>query len=132
MLLCAQLYTEAGLPASAFTGVPVFQAQGLTVKAETQRYTPLFLAKADLDAAVGAAYGQREASREAAAAVKAQAAEEEVAAAQSAVSHFFAATAEHCMHAGSVCRSEEPLRRSQHSTPQSIACVQEGCHAEER
>ncbi len=73
------------MPSNAFTGVPVFQAQGLTVKSETQRYTPLFLAKADLDAAVGAAYGQREASREAAAAEKAQAAEEEVAAAQTAV-----------------------------------------------
>lgn len=28
-----------------FTGVPVFQAEGLTVKTEKSRYTPLFLDK---------------------------------------------------------------------------------------
>ncbi len=28
-----------------FTGVPVFQAEGLTVKTEKARYTPLFLSK---------------------------------------------------------------------------------------
>ena len=35
-----------------FTGVPVFQAEGLTVKTEKARYTPLFLSKVrDRDAA---------------------------------------------------------------------------------
>ena len=42
-----------------FTGVPVFQAEGLTVKTETTRYTPIFLCKSDLDAAVHHAYSQR-------------------------------------------------------------------------
>lgn len=81
-----QLYKEAGVAGSTFTGVPVFQAQGLTVKTENSRYTPLFLAKDDLDVAVGAAFSQREAAKEVANKSKASAAEEEVASAQAAVS----------------------------------------------
>lgn len=80
-----QLYKEAGVPSTGFTGVPVFQAQGLTVKTERSRYTPLFLAKEDLDVAVGAAFSQREAAREATTHNKAAAAEEELAAAKAAV-----------------------------------------------
>lgn len=41
-LLLLQLYNQAGVPAVAFTGVPLFQAEGLTVKSEQHRYTPLF------------------------------------------------------------------------------------------
>lgn len=81
----AQMYKEAGVPSTSFTGVPVFQAQGLTVKTERSRYTPLFLAKEDLDVAVGAAFSQREAAREAATHNKAAAAEEELASAKEAV-----------------------------------------------
>ena len=81
----AQMYAEAGVPEAAFTGVPVFQAAGLTVKTEAARYTPLFLAKEDLDAAVGAAFTQREAARGAVAAGKAAAAEADVDAARAAV-----------------------------------------------
>ena len=81
-----QLYKEAGVPGRTFTGVPVFQAQGLTVKTENSRYTPLFLAKEDLDVAVGAAFSQREAAKEVANKSKASAAEEEVASARATVS----------------------------------------------
>ena len=73
------------MPGRTFTGVPVFQAQGLTVKTENSRYTPLFLAKEDLDVAVGAAFSQREAAKEVANKSKASAAEEEVASARAAV-----------------------------------------------
>jgi len=41
----AQLYRDAGVDVLGFTGVPVFQAEGLTVKTEKARYTPLFLSK---------------------------------------------------------------------------------------
>lgn len=85
----AQMYKEAGVPSTSFTGVPVFQAQGLTVKTERSRYTPLFLAKEDLDVAVGAAFSQREAAREAATRNKAAAAEEELASAKEAVRFTF-------------------------------------------
>jgi hypothetical protein len=37
-----QLYRHAGVPASGFQGVPLFQAEGLTIKGEKERYTPLF------------------------------------------------------------------------------------------
>lgn len=37
----------------------MFQAEGLTVKTESARYTPVFLSKKDLDAAVGKAHVQR-------------------------------------------------------------------------
>ncbi len=83
----AQMYKEAGVPSTSFTGVPVFQAQGLTVKTEKSRYTPLFLAKEDLDVAVGAAFSQRESAREAATRNKAAAAEDEVESARTAVRH---------------------------------------------
>lgn len=53
------LYRNSGVDVVGFTGVPVFQAEGLTVKTEKSRYTPLFLDKADLDAAVSNAYKQR-------------------------------------------------------------------------
>ena len=33
-------------------GVPLFQAEGLTVKGESSRYTPLFFSKDDLDVAL--------------------------------------------------------------------------------
>ena len=59
-----QLYKEAEVKDVAFTGVPVFQAEGLTVKTEKTRYTPLFFSKEDLDAAVGNAYEQREQHRD--------------------------------------------------------------------
>mmetsp|Transcript_9674 Transcript_9674/g.35450 ORF Transcript_9674/g.35450 Transcript_9674/m.35450 type:complete len:314 (+) Transcript_9674:80-1021(+) len=40
-----------------FVGVPVFQAEGLTIRAGDNRYLPLFLSKRDLDKAVLRAYG---------------------------------------------------------------------------
>ena len=37
-----QLYRHAGVPAAGFQGVPLFQAEGLTIKGDKARYTPLF------------------------------------------------------------------------------------------
>jgi len=54
-----QVFKDAGIDIPGFTGVPVFQAEGLTVKAESARYTPIFLSKSDLDAAVHNAHSQR-------------------------------------------------------------------------
>ncbi len=55
-----QLYKEAGVAAEGFTGVPVFQAEGLTVRTGPDtRYTPLFLSKADLDVALANVDRQR-------------------------------------------------------------------------
>jgi hypothetical protein len=68
-----------------FAGVPVFQAEGLTVKTERARYTPLFLAREDLDAAVGNAYNQRGGEREAGASAGVAAAAQEDQRAQQAV-----------------------------------------------
>ena len=93
-----QLYKEAGVPGSTFTGVPIFQAQGLTVKTENSRYTPLFLAKEDLDVAVGAAFSQREAAKEVANKSKASAAEEDVASARATVSTSSASPTCSCKH----------------------------------
>lgn len=59
-----QLYQEAGVHGQAFMGVPVFQAEGLTVKTDKKRYTPLFFSKEDLDAAVGNAYTTKEQHRD--------------------------------------------------------------------
>ena len=94
------LYKEAGVPGSTFTGVPIFQAQGLTVKTENSRYTPLFLAKEDLDVAVGAAFSQRVAAKEVANKSKASAAEEDVASARATVSASSASPAGSCAHQG--------------------------------
>ncbi|KAK9824436.1 hypothetical protein WJX72_010245 [[Myrmecia] bisecta] len=58
-----QLYQEAGVAVPGFTGVPVFQAEGLTVKTERARYTPLFFSKDDLDEAIGNAVSQRDSQR---------------------------------------------------------------------
>ncbi|KAL0040628.1 hypothetical protein WJX79_000007 [Trebouxia sp. C0005] len=54
-----QVFEDAGIDIPGFTGVPVFQADGLTVKTENARYTPIFLSKSDLDAAVNNAHSQR-------------------------------------------------------------------------
>ena len=81
----AQLYQDAGIVADEFVGVPVFQAEGLTVKTERARYTPLFLARADLDAAVGNAYSRRGGEREASASAEVAAASEADQKAQAAV-----------------------------------------------
>ena len=83
--LGAQLYQDAGIVADEFVGVPVFQAEGLTVKTERARYTPLFLARADLDAAVGNAYSRRGGEREASASAEVAAASEADQKAQAAV-----------------------------------------------
>eukprot|EP00879_Flechtneria_rotunda_P004541 GHRR01004796.1.p1 GENE.GHRR01004796.1~~GHRR01004796.1.p1 ORF type:complete len:408 (+),score=136.00 GHRR01004796.1:163-1386(+) len=58
-----QLYKEAGVPTRSFIGVPVFQAEGLTVTTQDMQYVPLFLTKEDLDVAVGGAYRQRNATQ---------------------------------------------------------------------
>ena len=57
--LHAQVLDDQGYNTPGFTGVPVFQAEGLTVKTDTARYTPVFLSKKDLDAAVGRAHVER-------------------------------------------------------------------------
>ncbi|KAL6775854.1 hypothetical protein ACKKBG_A18760 [Auxenochlorella protothecoides x Auxenochlorella symbiontica] len=54
-----QLYNAAGVSAGGFMGVPLFQAEGLTVMSEGKRCTPLFFSKADLDVALGTAAGQK-------------------------------------------------------------------------
>eukprot|EP00877_Chromochloris_zofingiensis_P003762 jgi/Chrzof1/13387/Cz07g31050.t1_TIC22[v5.2] len=58
-----QLYQEAGVPTKNFIGVPVFQAEGLTVTTQEMQYVPLFLSKEDLDVAVTGAYKQRNAAQ---------------------------------------------------------------------
>jgi hypothetical protein len=79
-----QLHKEAGLPTEAFAGVPVFQAEGLTVTAADAQYVPLFLAGEDLEAAVGAAHRARHAPQIAALRDRAAAAQAEYEAAQRA------------------------------------------------
>lgn len=37
-----QLYRHAGVAADGFQGVPLFQAEGLTIRGDKGRYTPLF------------------------------------------------------------------------------------------
>lgn len=80
-----QLYKDAGLAVNSFKGVPVFQAEGLTVKTEKNRYTPLFFSKDDLDVAVLNAAQQREQQQEEATALKAARADEDLEAAKEAV-----------------------------------------------
>lgn len=58
-----QLYKDAGVSMTHFTGVPVFQAEGLTVTTQQQTYVPLFLCKEDLDIAVDDAYKVRNAAQ---------------------------------------------------------------------
>ncbi|PNW73271.1 hypothetical protein CHLRE_14g625750v5 [Chlamydomonas reinhardtii] len=60
-----QLYKDAGVPTRQFIGVPVFQAEGLTVTTRDMQYqyVPLFLCKEDLDIAVQSAYVQRNAAQ---------------------------------------------------------------------
>lgn len=58
-----QLYKDAGVPTKNFIGVPVFQAEGLTVTTQDMQYVPLFLTKEDLDVAVSGAYRQRNAAQ---------------------------------------------------------------------
>ncbi|KAF6251689.1 Tic22-like family-domain-containing protein [Scenedesmus sp. NREL 46B-D3] len=72
-----QLYKEAGVPTKSFVGVPVFQAEGLTVTTQDMQYVPLFLTKEDMDVAVGGAYRQRNASQISAVKEKAALYEEE-------------------------------------------------------
>lgn len=47
-----QVFHERGVNAGSVVGVPVFQAEGLTIKSEDRRYVPLFLSKDDLDKAL--------------------------------------------------------------------------------
>jgi len=47
-----EIYKKAGISREGFVGVPLFQAEGLTVKGESSRYTPLFFSKDDLDVAL--------------------------------------------------------------------------------
>jgi hypothetical protein len=74
-----ELYQAAGLQTSAFTGVPLFQAEGLTVRGESARYTPLFFSKKDLDAALKDAYLSRDTEAQADARVKVERAKAELA-----------------------------------------------------
>jgi glycosylphosphatidylinositol transamidase (GPIT) subunit GPI8 len=62
--------------------VPLFQAEGLTVRGESTRYTPLFFSKDDLDIALRDAFLARDDQAQADARAKAQRAKEELSAAQ--------------------------------------------------
>jgi len=48
-----ELAREQGRPLERFLGVPVFAADGLTIKGKTKTHIPIFLSKSDLDLAVG-------------------------------------------------------------------------------
>jgi hypothetical protein len=43
-----ELYKRAGIAKDGFVGVPLFQAEGLTVRGEQSRFTPLFFSKEDV------------------------------------------------------------------------------------
>lgn len=59
-----EIYKKAGISREGFVGVPLFQAEGLTVKGESSRYTPLFFSKDDLDIALRDTFvGQHETTR---------------------------------------------------------------------
>lgn len=79
---------EQGHDVPGFTGVPVFQAEGLTVKTETARYVPVFLSKKDLDAAVQGAHVQRVNQKIAVTQAKVDRAQHEYADAAQQVSHL--------------------------------------------
>eukprot|EP01026_Neomeris_dumetosa_P040323 TRINITY_DN3328_c0_g1_i2.p2 TRINITY_DN3328_c0_g1~~TRINITY_DN3328_c0_g1_i2.p2 ORF type:complete len:379 (-),score=56.46 TRINITY_DN3328_c0_g1_i2:1797-2933(-) len=53
------LFRTNGIQESKFVGVPVFQAEGLTINGETGPFVPLFFSKDDLDVAVRRAYDAR-------------------------------------------------------------------------
>ena len=86
--VCVQLFSNAGIEMPGFTGVPIFQAEGLSVKTEKQRYTPIFLDKADLDNAVKNAYGQRNFQKAQLAKAKQQRAWQELQTAQQQVGYL--------------------------------------------
>jgi Tic22-like family len=81
----AQLYKQAGLDVPGFLGVPVFQAEGLTVRTTEARYTPLFFSKDDLDKAIGNAAAQRDTQVEDATQAKLDRARQELSEAQKEV-----------------------------------------------
>ncbi|CAD7703675.1 unnamed protein product [Ostreobium quekettii] len=54
-----EVYQSAGVPTRAITGVPVFQAEGLSITTDSSRSTPIFLSKDDLDVAVETAQKMR-------------------------------------------------------------------------
>ncbi|EFN52292.1 hypothetical protein CHLNCDRAFT_139038 [Chlorella variabilis] len=80
-----ELYSHAGVPATGFQGVPLFQAEGLTIRGEKERYTPLFFSKQDLDSALGAAFSSKDAAALAEARAKAERARGELQAAEGEV-----------------------------------------------
>lgn len=81
-----QIIEEAGVEVNGFTGVPVFQATGLSVKTTQSRRTPLFFNKSDLDAAVGNAYSQKMTQREQVTQAKVDRAQQDMADARKQVS----------------------------------------------
>lgn len=76
-----ELYRHAGLASTSFAGVPLFQAEGLTVRGENARYTPLFFSKDDLDIALRDAFSARDSEAQADARAKAERARNELQAA---------------------------------------------------
>ena len=74
-----QIMHNSGLDVTGFTGVPIFQAAGLTVKTKDSRRTPLFLDKNDLDAALGNAYSQKITQRDQATRAKVDRAQQDLA-----------------------------------------------------
>ncbi|KAI3432456.1 hypothetical protein D9Q98_004006 [Chlorella vulgaris] len=76
--LALQLYRHSGVAATGFQGVPLFQAEGLSIRGEKGRYTPLFFSKDDLDEALGAAVSSKDAAAQADARAKAERARTEL------------------------------------------------------
>lgn len=74
-----ELYRAAGLKTSSFAGVPLFQAEGLTIRGnESARYTPLFFSKDDLDIALHDAFVARDTEQQASERAKADRARQEL------------------------------------------------------
>lgn len=77
-----KMYQAAGVPVAGFTGVPLFQAEGLTVKGESSRYTPLFFSNADLEVALNNAFLTKDTQEQAETRAKADRARSELQAAE--------------------------------------------------
>lgn len=49
---------DAGDDSGSFVGVPLFQAEGLSIKADGVKYLPVFFSKKDMDSAARAAFAK--------------------------------------------------------------------------
>ena len=55
-VVCMQIFAASGAELPGFSGVPVFQASGLTIKTKKGRYSPVFLDYRDLEVAIEHAF----------------------------------------------------------------------------